>query len=41
VALHSKYIISGDKALRKIQDYMGIKIQSPKQFFDEYSKPKR
>ncbi len=41
VALHSKYIISGGKALRKIQDYMGIKIQSPKQFLDEYSKLKR
>ena len=41
VALHSKFIISGDKALREIQDYMGIKIQSPKQFLDEYSKLKR
>ncbi len=37
VALNSKYIISGDNALRDIEDYMGIKIQSPKQFLDEYS----
>ena len=38
VALNSKFIISGDKALREIKDYMGIKIQSPKQFLDDYSK---
>ena len=37
VALNSKFIISGDKALSEIKDYMGIKIQSPKQFLDEYS----
>jgi uncharacterized protein len=37
VALNSKYIISGDKALREIKDYMGIKILSPKQFLDDYS----
>ncbi len=37
VALNSKHIISGDKALREIKDYMGIKIKSPKQFLDEYS----
>ncbi len=41
VALNSKFIISGDKALREIADYMGIKIQSPKQFLDEYSKLNR
>ncbi len=35
VELNSKFIISGDKALREIGDYMGIKIQSPKQFLDE------
>ena len=38
VALNSKFIISGDRALREIKDYMGIKIQSPKQFLDDYSK---
>jgi hypothetical protein len=37
VALKSKFIISGDKGLREIENYMGIKIQSPKQFLDEYS----
>lgn len=37
VALNSKHIISGDKALREIENYMGIMIQSPKQFLDEYS----
>ncbi len=41
VALNSKFIISGDKALREIEDYMGIQIQSPKQFLDEYTILKR
>ena len=41
VALNSKFIISGDKALREIEDYMGIQIQNPKQFLDEYSILKR
>jgi putative PIN family toxin of toxin-antitoxin system len=41
VALNSKFIISGDKALQEIKDYMGIKIQSPKQFLSNYSKKKR
>ena len=41
VALSSKHIISGDKALREIENYMGIKIQNPKQFLDEYSKLNR
>ena len=41
VALNSKCIISGDKALREVKDYMGIKIQSPKQFLDDYPKLKR
>lgn len=36
VALNSKLIISGDNALLGIVDYMGIKIQSPKQFLNEY-----
>ena len=36
VALNSKFIISGDKALQEIKEYMGIKIQSPKQFLDDY-----
>ena len=41
VALNSKFIISGDKALREIKDYMDIKIQSPKQFLDNYLDIKR
>ena len=41
VALHSEFIISGDKALGSIKNYMGIKIQSPKQFLDEVSRLKR
>jgi putative PIN family toxin of toxin-antitoxin system len=41
VALNSKSIISGDKALQEIKDYMGIRVQSPKQFLDNFSKLKR
>ena len=36
VALNSKSIITGDKALQEIKDYMGIKIQSPKQFLENF-----
>jgi len=32
VALRAKYIISGDKALVSIKDYMGIKIVTPAEF---------
>lgn len=32
VALHSKVIVSGDKHLLSLQDYMGIKIVSPREF---------
>lgn len=41
VALNSKFIISGDKALREIKDYVGIKTQSPKQFLADYPNLKR
>lgn len=34
VALKADFIISGDKALIAIQDYMGIRIVSPKEFLD-------
>jgi len=34
VALKAKFIISGDKSLRAIEDYMGIKIVTPKEFLD-------
>ena len=40
VALNSKSIITGDKALQEIKDYMGIKIQSPKQFLDNFPNTK-
>jgi len=36
VALKAGFVISGDKALRAIQDYMGIKIVTPKEFLDTY-----
>ena len=36
VALKAGFIISGDKALIAIQDYMGIRIISPKAFLDNY-----
>jgi putative PIN family toxin of toxin-antitoxin system len=35
VALKAGYIISGDKALTTIQDYMGIKIVTPKAFLEK------
>jgi putative PIN family toxin of toxin-antitoxin system len=36
VALKADFIISGDKALIAIQDYMGISIVTPKEFLDSY-----
>ena len=36
VALKSEFIISGDKALQEVKDYMGVKIISPKQFIDYF-----
>jgi len=36
VALKADFIISGDKALIAIQDYMGIRIVSPQEFLDNY-----
>jgi putative PIN family toxin of toxin-antitoxin system len=36
VALKAGYIISGDKVLTEILNYMNIKIRSPKQFLEEY-----
>jgi len=36
VALKCKFIISGDKALLAVQNYMGIKIITPKEFLDTY-----
>lgn len=36
VALKADFVISGDKALVAIQDYMGIRIVTPKKFLDSY-----
>ena len=36
VALKADFVISGDKALIAIQDYMGIRIITPKKFLDSY-----
>ena len=38
VALKAQFIISGDKALTSISEYMGIKLLNPKTFLDVYSK---
>jgi putative PIN family toxin of toxin-antitoxin system len=35
VALKAQCVISGDKALLAIEDYMGIKIATPRQFISE------
>ena len=40
VALKADVIISGDKALREVRDYMGIMIQSPREFIDHWPEPK-
>lgn len=36
VALKAGFIISGDKSLIAIQDYMGIRIVTPKEFLDSF-----
>jgi putative PIN family toxin of toxin-antitoxin system len=36
VSLNADFIISGDKALLSIQDYMGIRIVTPKEFLDSF-----
>jgi len=36
VRLKADVVISGDKALLKIQEYNGIKIISPKQFLEQF-----
>ena len=37
VELKAEFIISGDKAVQELKNYMGIKIKSPKQFIDYYN----
>jgi len=38
VAAKARYVISGDRHLKAIEKYMGIKIVSPKDFLKEYMK---
>jgi hypothetical protein len=38
VALKAKFVITGDSAVKKIQDYMNIKIVSPKEFLSSFRK---
>jgi len=37
VALKARVVISGDKALMEMRDYMGIKILNPKSFLDYFA----
>ena len=41
MALKADFIISGDKALTAIQDYMGIKIINPKEFIHTHKQTKK
>jgi uncharacterized protein len=41
VALNARYIITGDKALTSIQNYMGIAILNPKDFLKVHENLKR
>ena len=41
VALKADSVISGDKALTAIQDYMGVKIVSPREFVITHKKGRR
>ncbi len=41
VALNAKVVISGDKALRAIEKYMGIQIFTPREFLEIFIKPQR
>ena len=41
VALKAGFIITGDKALKEIQEYMNIKIVSPSEFLSKYRTLKR
>ncbi len=40
VSLKAKFVITGDSAVRKIQDYMRIKIVSPRELLSIFRKPK-
>ena len=40
VALKAKFVITGDSAVRKIRNYMNIKIVSPREFLNSLRKHK-
>jgi putative PIN family toxin of toxin-antitoxin system len=40
VALKAKFVITGDSAIRKIRNYMNIKIVSPREFLNSLRKNK-
>src|SRR5712664_65959 len=37
IALSARFIVSGDKAVVEVRDYMGIKVESPRQFLTRFS----
>jgi predicted nucleic acid-binding protein len=41
VALKAKFVVSGDKAFKAIQDHMNIKIVSPREFLSKFRELKR
>jgi putative PIN family toxin of toxin-antitoxin system len=41
VALKAGFVITGDKALKAIKEYMNIKVVSPNEFLSKYRTPKR
>ena len=41
VVLKADFVIAGDKALRAVKDYMGIKIVTPKEFLKMSKGPKK
>ncbi len=41
VALNAEFVISGDKALRAIEKYMGIQIVTPREFLETFKKSQR
>ena len=41
VVLKAEFVISGDKALKAIQEYMNIKIVSPREFLSNFRKLSR
>jgi len=41
VALKAEFVISGDRALTAIEDYMGVRMVTPKEFVTIYNRLKR